>query len=98
MPGENGRGLSRKHVLASIDASLSGSVYVDPYQIHRWDHWTPIEETMEALHDDEGREGSLHRGEQHVRLAVQEGQRVAKTPFVSMQTTTTSCTARRSGR
>ncbi len=53
MPGENGRGLSRKHVLASIDASLErlGLDYVDLYQIHRWDPRTPIEETMEALED-----------------------------------------------
>jgi 1-deoxyxylulose-5-phosphate synthase len=53
MPGENGRGLGRKHVLASIDASLGrlGLDYVDLYQIHRWDDRTPIEETMEALHD-----------------------------------------------
>jgi aryl-alcohol dehydrogenase-like predicted oxidoreductase len=53
MPGENGRGLGRKHVLASIDASLArlGLDYVDLYQIHRWDDRTPIEETMEALHD-----------------------------------------------
>jgi aryl-alcohol dehydrogenase-like predicted oxidoreductase len=53
MPGENGRGLGRKHVLASIDASLDrlGLDYVDLYQIHRFDDRTPIEETMEALHD-----------------------------------------------
>ncbi len=53
MPGENGRGLSCKHILASIDASLErlGLDYVDLYQIHRWDPGTPIEETMEALHD-----------------------------------------------
>jgi len=53
MPGENGRGLSRKHILASIDASLGrlGLDYVDLYQIHRWDGRTPIEETMEALDD-----------------------------------------------
>jgi aryl-alcohol dehydrogenase-like predicted oxidoreductase len=52
-PGPNGRGLSRKHVLAAIDASLQrlGMDYVDLYQIHRWDPHTPIEETMEALHD-----------------------------------------------
>ena len=52
-PGENGAGLSRKHILAGIDASLSrlGLEYVDLYQIHRWDPRTPIEETMEALHD-----------------------------------------------
>jgi aryl-alcohol dehydrogenase-like predicted oxidoreductase len=53
MPGENGQGLSRKHIMASIDASLErlGTDYVDLYQIHRFDHRTPIEETMEALHD-----------------------------------------------
>ena len=51
--GPNDRGLSRKHILASIDASLRrlGTDYVDLYQIHRWDPHTPIEETMEALHD-----------------------------------------------
>src|SRR6266576_3959629 len=53
MPGENGRGLGRKHVLASIDSSLErlGLDYVDLYQIHRFDNTTPIEETMEALND-----------------------------------------------
>ena len=52
-PGENGGGLSRKHILAGIDASLTrlGMDYVDLYQIHRWDGRTPIEETMGALHD-----------------------------------------------
>ena len=52
-PGENGGGLSRKHVLAAIDASLDrlGMDYVDLYQIHRFDHRVPLEETMEALHD-----------------------------------------------
>jgi len=52
-PGENGGGLSRKHILSGIDASLTrlGMDYVDLYQIHRWDGRTPIEETMEALHD-----------------------------------------------
>jgi aryl-alcohol dehydrogenase-like predicted oxidoreductase len=45
MPGENGRGLSRKHIMASIDASLNrlGLDYVDLYQIHSWDPLTPIE-------------------------------------------------------
>ncbi len=51
--GPNDRGLSRKHVLASIDDSLRrlGTDHVDLYQIHRWDPHTPIEETMEVLHD-----------------------------------------------
>ncbi|MGP4097434.1 aldo/keto reductase [Nonomuraea sp. KM90] len=49
----NDRGLSRKHILDSIDASLKrlGTDYVDLYQIHRWDDETPVEETMEALND-----------------------------------------------
>jgi aryl-alcohol dehydrogenase-like predicted oxidoreductase len=50
---ENGGGLSRKHILSAIDASLKrlDMDYVDLYQIHRWDPRTPIEETMQALHD-----------------------------------------------
>ena len=49
----NQRGLSRKHIMHAIDDSLRrlGMDYVDLYQIHRWDHETPIEETLEALHD-----------------------------------------------
>jgi aryl-alcohol dehydrogenase-like predicted oxidoreductase len=52
-PGPNDKGLSRKHIMSAIDASLKrlGTDYVDLYQIHRWDYNTPIEETMEALHD-----------------------------------------------
>jgi aryl-alcohol dehydrogenase-like predicted oxidoreductase len=51
--GPNQRGLSRKHIIEAIDASLRrlGTDYVDLYQIHRWDCETPIEETLEALHD-----------------------------------------------
>ena len=51
--GPNDRGLSRKHIFNSIDASLKrlGTDYVDLYQIHRWDYDTPIEETLEALND-----------------------------------------------
>ncbi len=49
----NDRGLSRKHIMASIDRSLRrlGTDYVDLYQIHRYDYETPLEETLEALHD-----------------------------------------------
>jgi 1-deoxyxylulose-5-phosphate synthase len=49
----NGRGLSRKHIIEAVEASLRRleTEYIDLYQIHRWDETTPIEETMEALHD-----------------------------------------------
>jgi aryl-alcohol dehydrogenase-like predicted oxidoreductase len=52
-PGPNDRGLSRKHILAAIDNSLRrlGTDHVDVYQTHHWDPGTPIEETMQALHD-----------------------------------------------
>ncbi len=52
-PGPNGAGLSRKAIFDEIDNSLRrlGTDYVDLYQIHRWDYTTPIEETLEALHD-----------------------------------------------
>lgn len=52
-PGPNGAGLSRRAILAEIDHSLArlGTDHVDLYQIHRWDPLTPIEETLEALHD-----------------------------------------------
>src|SRR5262249_3551703 len=52
-PGPNGAGLSRKAILPEIDRSLRrlGTDYIDLYQIHRWDDATPIEETLEALHD-----------------------------------------------
>ena len=52
-PGPNDRGLSRKHIFDQVDASLKRLTtdYIDLYQIHRWDYNTPIEETMEALHD-----------------------------------------------
>ncbi len=52
-PGPNGQGLSRRAIMQEIDGSLRrlGLDYVDLYQIHRWDYATPIEETLEALHD-----------------------------------------------
>jgi len=52
-PGENDRGLSRKHIMTAIDASLRrlNMDYVDLYQIHRWDSRTPIQETMQGLED-----------------------------------------------
>ena len=88
MPGENGAGLSRKHILASIDASLErlGLDYVDLYQIHRWDHRTPIEETMEAL-DDVVRSGKARYIGASSMFAWQfaKAQAVAPTRFVSMQ-------------
>jgi aryl-alcohol dehydrogenase-like predicted oxidoreductase len=51
--GPNDRGLSRKHIIAAVDASLRrlGTDHIDLYQVHRWDDTTPIEETMAALHD-----------------------------------------------
>ena len=88
MPGANGRGLSRKHVLASIDASLQRLEldYVDLYQIHRWDDETPIEETMEALHDVVRAGKARYIGASSMYAwQFAKAQRVAPTPFVSMQ-------------
>jgi aryl-alcohol dehydrogenase-like predicted oxidoreductase len=88
MPGENGRGLGRKHVLASIDASLQRLEldYVDLYQIHRWDDRTPIEETMDAL-NDVVRAGKARYIGASSMFAWQfaKAQSVAATRFVSMQ-------------
>jgi 1-deoxyxylulose-5-phosphate synthase len=88
MPGENGRGLSRKHILASIDASLErlGLDYVDLYQIHRWDPRTPIEETMAALHDVMKSGKARYIGASSMYAwQFANAQAVAATPFVSMQ-------------
>src|SRR5438132_6315161 len=88
MPGENGRGLSRKHILASIDASLQrlGLDYVDLYQIHRWDPLTPIEETMDALNDVVRAGKARYLGASSMYAwQFAKAQRVATTPFVSMQ-------------
>jgi 1-deoxyxylulose-5-phosphate synthase len=92
MPGENGEGLSRKHILASIDASLARLEfdYVDLYQIHRWDYRTPIEETMEALHDVVRAGKARYIGASSMfAWQFAKAQAVAArhgwTPFVSMQ-------------
>jgi 1-deoxyxylulose-5-phosphate synthase len=88
MPGENGGGLSRKHVLASIDASLERLQldYVDLYQIHRWDSATPIEETMEVLHDVVRAGKARYIGASSMYAwQFAKAQRVAPTRFVSMQ-------------
>jgi aryl-alcohol dehydrogenase-like predicted oxidoreductase len=91
-PGENGRGLSRKHIMAGIDASLRrlDMDYVDLYQIHRWDYGTPIEETMEALHDVVKAGKARYIGASSMYAwQFAKAQRVAAahgwTPFVSMQ-------------
>jgi len=88
MPGVNGRGLSRKHILASIDASLQrlDLDYVDLYQIHRWDERTPIEETMEALHDVVKSGKARYIGASSMYAwQFAKAQSVAETRFVSMQ-------------
>ncbi|MGZ4169712.1 MAG: aldo/keto reductase [Solirubrobacteraceae bacterium] len=88
MPGENGQGLSRKHIMASIDASLErlGTEYVDLYQIHRFDHRTPIEETMDALHDVVKAGKARYIGASSMwAWEFAKAQSVAATRFVSMQ-------------
>jgi aryl-alcohol dehydrogenase-like predicted oxidoreductase len=88
MPGVNGAGLSRKHVLASIDASLQrlDLDYVDLYQIHRWDPRTPIDETMEALHDVVRAGKARYIGASSMYAwQFAKAQAVAPTRFVSMQ-------------
>jgi len=91
-PGPNDRGLSRKHVVAAIDASLGrlGTDYVDLYQIHRWDYETPIEETMAALHEvlQSGKARYIGASSMHA-WQFAKAQHVAETAgwskFVSMQ-------------
>jgi 1-deoxyxylulose-5-phosphate synthase len=88
----NARGLSRKHIMEAIDASLRrlGTDYVDLYQIHRWDDTTPIEETMEALHDVVRAGKARYLGASSMYAwQFAKAQHVARanhwTPFVSMQ-------------
>jgi aryl-alcohol dehydrogenase-like predicted oxidoreductase len=88
MPGENGSGLSRKHILASIDTSLKrlDLDYVDLYQIHRWDDRTPIDETMDALHDVVKSGKARYIGASSMYAwQFAKAQCVARTRFVSMQ-------------
>jgi aryl-alcohol dehydrogenase-like predicted oxidoreductase len=91
-PGPHGAGLSRKAILHEIDASLTrlGTDYVDLYQIHRWDPETPIEETMEALHDVVRSGKARYLGASSMYAwQFAKAQHVAAvngwTPFVSMQ-------------
>ena len=95
MPGENGQGLSRKHIMASIDASLQRLEmdYVDLYQIHRFDPHTPVEETMDALHDVVQAGKARYIGRQlDVRLAVRQapGRSASDAASSRCRTTTTS--------
>ncbi|WP_312271831.1 aldo/keto reductase [Pseudomonas sp.] len=85
-------GLSRKAIFASIDASLKrlGTDYVDLYQIHRWDYETPVEETMEALHDVVKAGKALHIGASSMYAwqfakALHVADRNGWTRFVTMQ-------------
>jgi len=90
--GPNGMGLSRKAIMSEIDHSLRrlGTDYVDLYQIHRWDPRTPIEETMEALHDVVKAGKARHIGASSMYAwQFAKAQHVAErngwTRFVSMQ-------------
>ena len=90
--GPNGGGLSRKAILSAVDASLRrlGTDYIDLYQIHRWDPATPIEETMEALHDVVKAGKARYLGASSMfAWQFSKAQYLAKahgwTPFVSMQ-------------
>ena len=91
-PGENSGGLSRKHIMSAIDASLArlGMDYVDLYQIHRWDNRTPIAETMAALHDVVRAGKARYIGASSMfawqfAKAQHAADRHGWTPFVSMQ-------------
>ena len=88
----NGRGLSRKHILHSIDASLRrlGTDYVDLYQIHRFDYSTPMEETLEALHDVVRAGKALYLGASSMfawqfakMLSISDSRQISR--FVAMQ-------------
>jgi len=91
-PGPNDRGLSRKHIFDAIDASLKrlGTDYVDLYQTHRYDPETPLEETLEALHDVVGSGKARYIGASSMYAwqfaqALSLADRRGWTRFVSMQ-------------
>jgi 1-deoxyxylulose-5-phosphate synthase len=91
-PGPNDRGLSRKHILSAVKDSLKrlDTDYVDLYQIHRWDNQTPIEETMEVLHDlvRAGKVRYLGASSMFAwqfAKAQHTAERHGWTPFISMQ-------------
>ncbi len=91
-PGPNGEGLSRKAIMAEVDESLRrlGTDYIDLYQIHRWDYETPIEETLEALHDvvKAGKVRYLGASSMHAwqfAKALSISQQHGWTRFISMQ-------------
>ena len=104
--GPNDRGLSRKHLLDAIDASLRrlGMDYVDLYQIHRFDSDTPIEETLEALHDIVKAGKARYIGAssmyawQFAKMLYDGRSRTAGRASCRCRTTTTSSTARKSAR
>ena len=90
--GPNGAGLSRKAIMSEIDHSLQrlGTEYVDLYQIHRWDYQTPIEETMEALHDvvKAGKARYIGASAMYAwqfQKALHAAEKLGWTRFVSMQ-------------
>jgi 1-deoxyxylulose-5-phosphate synthase len=87
-PGANDGGLSRKHIMAAVDASLTrlGTDHVDLYQVHRWDDGTPIEETMAALHDVVRAGKARYIGASSMYAwQFAKAQHIAATRFVSMQ-------------
>ena len=102
----NGKGLSRKHIMASIDGSLQrlGMDYVDLYQIHRFDEQTPIEETLDALNDVVRAGKALYLGASSMyawQFAQNAGHRSGRTAgrrSCRCRTTTTWCIAKKSAR
>jgi aryl-alcohol dehydrogenase-like predicted oxidoreductase len=87
--GPNDRGLSRKHIMDAVDASLRrlSTDYIDLYQVHRWDDETPIEETMTALHDVVRAGKVRYLGASLMRTwQFAKAQYTGPTRFVSMQT------------